>query len=96
VVLNACYSKPQAEGIVEVIDCAVGMSKTIGDEAAIVFAGSFYRALGFGLSVQDAFEQGRTALLLEGIPEDRTPELLVKQGVDAADVYLVGTEGPPQ
>ena len=95
-VLNACYSRPQAEAIVEVIDCAVGMNKAIGDQAAIVFAASFYGALGFGRSVKDAFDQGCTALLLEGIPEENTPELLVKKGVDASSVFLIGPAVNPK
>jgi hypothetical protein len=89
VVLNACYSCPQAEAIAGTIDCTIGMSRPIGDEAAIVFAGSFYRALGFGRSVHEAFELGRTALLLEGIPEDTTPELLTRKGVDASKLVLI-------
>lgn len=95
-VLNACYSCPQAEAIVEIIDCAVGMNKAIGDQAAIVFAASFYRALGFGKSVKEAFEQGCTALLLEGIPEENTPELLVKKGVDAGKVFFAGAAANPK
>lgn len=90
VVLNACFSQPQALAIVEIVDCAVGMSKEIGDEAAISFAASFYQAIGYGRSVREAFELGRSALLLAGISEENTPQLLVKDGVDAADVYLVG------
>ena len=70
VVLNACYSRVQAEAITEIVDCAVGMNTAIGDKAAIIFAASFYRAIGFGRSVEQAFEQGKVALLLEGIPED--------------------------
>jgi hypothetical protein len=95
VVLNACYSRPQAKAIVEIIDCAVGMKRAIGDQAAIVFAASFYQALGFGRSVQDAFNLGCTALLLQGIAEENTPELLVKKGVDAATVFLVGSAANP-
>ena len=40
------------------------MNTTIGDEAAKLFAASFYRAIGFGRSIQDAFEQARVALML--------------------------------
>src|SRR5262249_5711313 len=68
-VLNACSTDEQASAIVQHIDCAIGMNQSIGDEAAITFAASFYRALAFGRSVQEAFDLGRTALLLEGIPE---------------------------
>jgi hypothetical protein len=71
----------------------MSMCPAIGDDAAIVFAASFYRALGFGLSVREAFEHGRAALLLEGIPEDRTPELLTREGVDASDLVLIPPPG---
>jgi hypothetical protein len=90
VVLNTCFSRPQAEAITEVIDCAVGMNKAIGDQAAIVFAASFYRALGFGRSVHEAFDQGRTAIMLEGVPEEDAPELLCRIGVDPDHIFLVG------
>jgi len=92
VVLNACFSRPQARAIVGEIDCAIGMTKAIGDQAAITFAASFYRAIGFGRSVQEAFDQGVAALLLEGIPEEKTPKLLVRDGVDASQVVLVSGE----
>lgn len=89
VVLNACYSLLQAKAIAEVIDCVIGMNDSIGDEAAIKFAASFYRAIGFGRSVKEAFEQSKVSLLLEGIPEENTPELLLRRGVDPASVYLI-------
>jgi hypothetical protein len=93
VVLNACYSVAQAQAIVEVVPCAIGMNTSIGDRAAIVFAAAFYRALGFGHPVRTAFDQGVSALLLEGIPEDRTPELLCARGVDPASLRPVGGGG---
>ncbi len=58
VVLNACYSEQQALAIAENIDCVIGMSKAIGDSAAINFATSFYQALGFGKNVKAAFDLG--------------------------------------
>ncbi len=93
VILNACYSRSQAEAITEVIDCAIGMKRAIGDQAAIVFASAFYRAVGFGRSVNDAFEQGKAALMLEGIPEHDIPELLVRGGVDAKTIFLISRTG---
>ena len=92
VVLNACYSRDQAEAIVEVIDCAIGMKQEIGDSGARAFAASFYRAVGYGHSVNDAFEQGKVALMLQGIPEETTPTLLVRAGVDADTLFLVDAE----
>ena len=88
VVLNACYSKLQAEAIQQEIECVVGMNAEIGDEAARTFAASFYRAIGFGRSIQGAFEQGQSALLLEGLAEDQTPELLVRTGSNPATIVL--------
>jgi hypothetical protein len=89
VLLNACDSQPQAKALSKTIDCTIGMNQPTGDEAAIIFAASFYRALGFSRSVKEAFELGRAALLLEGIPEDKTPKLLTRKGVDAAGLVLI-------
>ncbi len=89
VVLNSCYSKAQAEAIVSVVPCAVGMKGTVRDEAALVFAASFYRAVAFGHSVATAFKQGVAALLLEGMGQEDVPELIAQKGVDAAGVVVV-------
>lgn len=89
VLLNACHSEAQARAISQQIECTVGMSVAIGDEAAIVFASMFYGALAFGRSVGQAFEQGRTALMLQGIPEENTPVLLTRPGSDALTVSFV-------
>lgn len=76
VVLNACYSEPQAQAIAEHVACVVGMSKTIGDKAAITFATAFYQALGYGEDVKTAFELGRTLMEMEAPGEQNTPQLL--------------------
>jgi hypothetical protein len=89
VVLNACFSRRQAEAVTELIDCAVGMKRAVGDRAAITFAAAFYRAVGFGRSVQTAFELDQQALLAEDIPGDKTPELFTCEGVKAAEVVLL-------
>jgi CHAT domain len=92
VLLNACFSRPQAEAITEEIDCAIGMSRAIGDRAAITFAAAFYRAIGFGRTVKEAFEQGKTALLLEGIPGEHTPTLITRKNINADTVALVNPQ----
>jgi hypothetical protein len=58
VVLNACYSERQAQAIAAHIDCVIGMSKAIGDSAAVSFAEAFYQALGYGRDVKAAFDLG--------------------------------------
>jgi hypothetical protein len=89
VFLNACYSQIQARAITKVIECAIGMQASVTDNAAIEFASAFYQALGFGRSVRDAFEQGKVALQLEGIPEHDIPHLLLKKGVDPKRVCII-------
>jgi CHAT domain-containing protein len=75
VVLNACYSKKQAQAIAKHIDCVIGMSKTIGDEAAINFAVAFYQALGYGKNVKTAFDLGCVQIDLQSLNEQDTPKL---------------------
>jgi hypothetical protein len=89
VFFNTCYSRDQAEAVVRHVPAALGMNTSIGDEAARVFAAQFYSAIGFGLSVQRAFDQAKAALMLEGIPEENTPELFVAEGIDAGSLLLV-------
>lgn len=89
VIFNTCYSQSLSQALSEVIDCTIGMNTSIGDKAAITFASSFYRAIGFGRSILNAFEQAEAALLLEGIHEDKTPELITKKGVDPSQIILI-------
>jgi hypothetical protein len=90
VFFNACFSREQAQALTTTIDCVVGMKQSIHDKAATIFASSFYRAIGFGRSIWEAFEQGKVALLLEGISAEDTPELLVKDGVNPERIVLIG------
>lgn len=89
VFFNTCYSRNQAEAVVAHVPAAIGMNTSIGDDAARVFAAQFYSAVGFGHSVGRAFGQARAALMLEGIPEEDTPELFLAVGLDAEDLVLV-------
>ena len=67
-------------------------TESIGDSAAVIFASQFYSTIGYGKSVQTAFDQARASLMLEGINEEDTPELYVKFGLSADDIYLVRPE----
>lgn len=89
IVFNACFSESQAINVVEHIDAAIGMSTSIGDEAACVFAAQLYSSIGFGRSLQASFNQAIAQLILEGIPEEDTPKLYTKESVDAYDIVLV-------
>lgn len=89
VVFNACFSEVQAQNVVNHIDAAIGMSTSIGDEAACVFAAQLYSSIGFGRSLQTSFKQAIAQLMLEGIPEDNTPRLYVKDSMAANDIIFV-------
>jgi len=90
VVLNACYSAAQARAIVEFVDCAIGTTSEIEDTAAVAFAASFYRALGFGRSVAEALQQGKVTLDLLKVAPSSWPQLQTRQGVDPNRVFLIG------
>lgn len=89
VVFNACFSEAQAQSITRNIDSAIGMSTSIGDTAARVFAAQLYSSIGFGRSLQASFNQAIAALLLEGIPEQDTPKLYAKPDIDLNELILV-------
>jgi CHAT domain len=78
VLLNACYSEVQARSISSVVEYVIGMSRAIGDTAAIKFSTGFYDSLASGRSYTDAFQFGCNAISLRGIPESLTPTLFVK------------------
>ena len=89
VFFNTCYSRNQAEAVIEHVEAAIGMKTSIGDEAARVFASQFYSAIGFGLSVKKAFEQGKALLMMEAVQEEDTPQLFVHEGLDPEDLVIV-------
>ncbi|KAB8319525.1 CHAT domain-containing protein [Tolypothrix campylonemoides VB511288] len=84
IVLNGCYSQVQAEAISQHINYVIGMSKAIGDRAAIEFAVGFYDALGAGQSVEFAHKLGCATIRLAGIPEQLTPVLKKKPNINVA------------
>jgi CHAT domain-containing protein len=90
VVLNACYSKEQAQAIAQNIDCVIGMSDAIADRAAINFALAFYQALGFGRNVKTAFDLGCNQIGLdpESADNEDVPHLIA-ENCDPEEVVLV-------
>lgn len=89
VFFNTCFSYGQAQAVVQHVDAAIGMNTSIGNDAARVFAAQFYSSIGFGFSIQKAFNQAKAALMLEGISEENIPELYVKDGLDADEIIIV-------
>jgi hypothetical protein len=83
VVLNACFTKAQARSISQVVNYSIGMGKGIGDKVAVAFAAAFYRALGFGRSVSEAFQSAKAELGLTKMQRAQGMELFVREGISA-------------
>lgn len=89
VFFNTCHSRNQTEALVQHVEAAIGMNTEIGDIAARVFASQFYSSIGFGLSLQRAFDQAKALLMMEGTEEENTPELFVGDGLAADQIFIV-------
>jgi hypothetical protein len=96
VVLNACYSANQAAAIAQHIPYVIGMSRSIGDKAAIEFAVSFYDALGAGRDVPFAYKLAKNAIQLSGIPEHLTPVLEIAPKPTAVDSLIQPVPSAPR
>lgn len=88
VLFNSCHGRAFAESVVEVIDCAIGMDGEVADDAAIVFSSSFYRAIAYGRSIHEAFNQGRLAIGFDGMRQEHAPKLFVRESQDASKITL--------
>jgi hypothetical protein len=87
VVLNACFTRAQALSLATEIDYSVGTDNSIGDKAGVAFAGAFYRALGFGKSIKEAFESAKAELGLTKMRRAQGIELFTRNGVDEKDPF---------
>ena len=65
VVLNACFSRQQAKLLPGAVRSVVGTTAAVGDVAARRFTVAFYRSLGDGHSVRQAFRDGTDAVALD-------------------------------
>ena len=96
VLFNACHSDSIAEAVARIIPCTIGMSGAINDTAAVRFAATFYRAVGFGRTIREAFELGKNALMNLRPPEDHLPRLYSRKGsVDHTVTDLASGLDPP-
>lgn len=79
VVLNACYSDRQAEEIAKYVPAVIGMCDRIEQRQALAFSKGFYEALGFGRSVEEAFELAKLQAELADVPLADAPKLIKRQ-----------------
>lgn len=65
VILNACWTLSAFN--TSIAPVTVGMDAPVGDKAAIEFARGFYDAMGAGVGIEKAIEQGQVAVKLKGL-----------------------------
>lgn len=65
-VLNSCYSSSQAILLADAVGTIVGTSSEVDDVAARKFSAAFFRTLGNGHSIQDAFRDGGDSVAIYG------------------------------
>lgn len=86
VVLNGCYDDVLADALLAHVDCVVGTSEDLHDDATRSFAIGFYGGLSDHMPVTMACRQGQAAIHLESL--QGSPQLRVRAGVDASQLVL--------
>ena len=91
VVFSNCYSSSIAEGVVEYVEATIGMNTSVREDIAMIFASQLYSSIGFGFSLEKSFNQAMARLKVEGFEDEECniPELFVKDGLNAKDIYLI-------
>lgn len=83
VLLNACYSEIQARAIAKHIGYVIGTKTPIDDKAAIAFSIGFYRALGAGRTIEEAYRLGCKQIKVSGFPNHPSPVLITGKSVQS-------------
>jgi nucleoside phosphorylase/DNA replication protein DnaC len=96
VFLGFCHSADCAEKLSARIDFALGIKGEISVKSALEFAPAFYRALASGISIQKAFEYGKSILGLEERSDADAIVLHVREGADATNSVIRSHANNPQ
>lgn len=91
VVFSNCFSSSIAIQVSEYVEATIGMNTSVREDVATLFAAQLYSSIGFGFPLDKAFKQAMARLSIEGIEQKDAdiPELFVKEGMDANEIYLV-------
>jgi hypothetical protein len=92
VIFNSCDSESQASVAVRHAMAAIGMSEPIEDEAARLFAGQLYNALGFGRPLGLAVAQAKLIVEMNLDEPSGQPLMLTAEGVDPETLLIVDPE----
>jgi hypothetical protein len=88
-VMNACDSLAGADEVLQTVPAVIGMSDSIGDTSAIVFASAFYSAIASAQSLSTALEQAKIRVLAAALDGSDLPELRTRHDVDPGTLILV-------
>lgn len=89
VVLSACYSVALADLLIESIDCVIGMTADVDDDAAVLFSEMLYGAIFDGMSVAESFDTALGAVLARHPEQSGNPVLKTRNGVDEKAVRII-------
>ena len=87
IVLNACLAG--ADDLLRTVPVVIGMSDTIEDTSAIVFASAFYSGIASAQSVASLLEQAKVRMLAAALDGSDLPELRTRDDVDPGVLVLV-------
>jgi len=94
VVLNACYGEAQAEALRAHVECIIGLTGAVHDEAARNFAIGLYGGIGERESVATAYRQGCAAMsLMDGGSQQGLRDVIAQ---DLAPSTTSNRSGRPQ
>ncbi|MEZ4467967.1 MAG: CHAT domain-containing protein [bacterium] len=92
VVFNACDSLKAAQAVAPFVECAVGTTEPVGDRGAAAFAAAFYRGVGYGRTIAEAAELGRSAILAAGLSGADDLVLAPRAGIDPSRLVLIASD----
>jgi hypothetical protein len=92
-VLNACKSLDGADDLLRTVPVVIGMSDSIDDTSAIVFAAAFYAGIASAQSVSSALEQAKVRMLAASLDGSDLPQIKTRDNVDPSTLVLVKPPG---
>lgn len=85
VVLNACHSAVLAEALLAHVDCVIGLSDEIEDDAALAFSSDFYRDLG-SKGVHRAYQIARNQMAMKQMLDGEAITIVPAPGIHLDEV----------
>jgi hypothetical protein len=85
VVLNACHSAALTEALLAHVDCVIGLSDEIDDDAALAFSSDFYRDLG-SKGVHNAYQIARNQMAMKQMLDGEAITIVPAPGINLDEV----------